>query len=71
MSLSSGHIDRLADALFEAERTGVAIDKPSDGVAIDVDDAYAIQQRNISRRHRVCPIFVFRKCCGSDFGVLW
>ncbi len=50
MSLSAGQVDRVANALFEAERTRTAIDKPSDGLSIDVDDAYAIQQANIARR---------------------
>ncbi len=40
----------IADALWTAERERIAIDKPSDQIALSVDDAYAIQQINVQRR---------------------
>lgn len=43
-------IDRIADALCVAEAERSAIARPSDSHALDIDDAYAIQQRNIERR---------------------
>lgn len=50
MSQHPATIDRIADALFVAERERSAIARPSDTSPLDVDDAYAIQQRNIERR---------------------
>jgi 2-oxopent-4-enoate/cis-2-oxohex-4-enoate hydratase len=61
MSLSTGQIDRLAETLFVAERDRVAIDKVSDGAVISVDDAYAIQQRNVRRRQAQGARLVGRK----------
>ena len=40
----------VADALWSAERARTAIDKPSDGRCLSVDDAYAIQPLNVQRR---------------------
>jgi 2-oxopent-4-enoate hydratase len=50
MNVSSGVHDRIADALFVAERDRSAIARPSDSHALDVEDAYAIQQKNVERR---------------------
>ncbi|MDP2345793.1 MAG: fumarylacetoacetate hydrolase family protein [Deltaproteobacteria bacterium] len=43
-------LQEVADALFVAEQHCQAIDKPSDGQALSIDDAYAIQQINVQRR---------------------
>jgi len=50
MSVTPAVIAHVADALFHAEETMTAIDKPSLAHALDVDDAYAIQQHNVQRR---------------------
>jgi len=50
MNVSSGMHDRIADTLFVAERERVAIARPSDSQVLDVEDAYAIQQKNVERR---------------------
>lgn len=50
MSVSAGISDRVADALFVAERDRAPIARPSDVYPLGVDDAYAIQQRNVERR---------------------
>jgi 2-oxopent-4-enoate/cis-2-oxohex-4-enoate hydratase len=40
----------IADALWRAETTRTAIDRPSDAGLVTVDDAYAVQQHNVARR---------------------
>lgn len=51
----------VADALWTAEHTGTAIDKPSLVHDLTVDDAYAIQQHNIARRQAAGARLIGRK----------
>lgn len=51
----------VADSLWTAEHSGVAIDKPSLTHALTVDDAYAIQQHNIVRREAAGARLIGRK----------
>jgi 2-oxopent-4-enoate hydratase len=54
-------VDTVADALFVAERDRISIARPSDHHALDVDDAYAIQQRNLQRRQAQGARLIGRK----------
>jgi 2-oxopent-4-enoate/cis-2-oxohex-4-enoate hydratase len=54
-------IERVADALWQAECTRTAIDRPSDDGLVSVDDAYAIQQHNVARRVAAGERLVGRK----------
>ncbi len=51
----------VAEALWTAEHSGVAIDKPSLTNTLSVDDAYAIQQHNIARRQAAGARLIGRK----------
>ncbi len=51
--MSTGTADivtAVADALWSAEHSSTAIDRPSDGGLATVDEAYAVQQHNVARR---------------------
>jgi 2-oxopent-4-enoate hydratase len=54
-------IARVADALFNAEQAASAIEKPSLAHALDLDDAYAVQQHNVQRRRARGARLVGRK----------
>ncbi|MBM4282059.1 MAG: 2-oxopent-4-enoate hydratase [Deltaproteobacteria bacterium] len=54
-------IAKVADALWQAERTQTAIDRPSDDGLVSVDDAYAVQQHNVARRLAAGERLVGRK----------
>jgi 2-oxopent-4-enoate/cis-2-oxohex-4-enoate hydratase len=43
-------VGAVADALWNAEASASAIDRPTDGGLVTVDDAYAVQQHNVARR---------------------
>lgn len=49
MSTTASVVD-VAEALWAAERDGVAIDKPSLTTPLSLTEAYAVQQHNIQRR---------------------
>jgi 2-oxopent-4-enoate/cis-2-oxohex-4-enoate hydratase len=51
----------IADALWRAETTRTAIDRPSDAGLASVDDAYAVQQHNVARRVAAGERLVGRK----------
>lgn len=44
------NLHTIADALWAAEQSRVAIDKPSDTFGLAAADAYAVQQLNVQRR---------------------
>jgi 2-oxopent-4-enoate/cis-2-oxohex-4-enoate hydratase len=54
-------IAAVAHALWQAESSRVAIDRPSDGGLASVDDAYAVQQHNVARRLAAGERLVGRK----------